>query len=75
MENKTKIVVVGLGYVGLSNAVLLSQKNKVTGVDISKVRVRLVNKRICPIEDKDLENLLKNKVSILTHPIGLRLLY
>ena len=61
MENKTKIVVVGLGYVGLSNAVLLSQKNKVTGVDISKIRVRLVNKRVCPIEDKDLEALLKNK--------------
>ena len=39
MKKKYKIVVVGLGYVGLSNAVLLAQDNEVIGVDISQERV------------------------------------
>ena len=38
-----KIVVVGLGYVGLSNAVLLAQHNELIGVDISQERVDLIN--------------------------------
>ena len=44
-----KIVVVGLGYVGLSNAVLLAQHNEVIGVDISKERVDALNARKSPI--------------------------
>lgn len=40
-----KIVVVGLGYVGLSNAVLLAQHNEVIGVDISPERVDALNAR------------------------------
>ena len=40
-----KIVVVGLGYVGLSNAVLLAQHNEVIGVDISQERVDALNAR------------------------------
>ena len=47
-----KIVVVGLGYVGLSNAILLAQKNDVIGVDISKERVDLINSRKAPIKDE-----------------------
>ncbi len=50
-----KIVVVGAGYVGLSNAVLLAQKNEVTIVDIVKERVDLINERRVPIKDKELE--------------------
>ncbi len=50
-----KIAVVGLGYVGLSNAVLLSQKNEVHAVDVDMTRVASVNDRISPIRDTELE--------------------
>lgn len=53
-----KIAVAGLGYVGLSNAVLLSQNNEVTAVDISENRVQMVNGGKCPIVDKEMEEYL-----------------
>lgn len=56
-----KIAVIGLGYVGLSNAVLLSVKNEVVAVDINKKRVDLVNKRISPIQDQEIEEYFLNK--------------
>ena len=56
-----KIVVAGIGYVGLSNAVLLAQNHDVTLVDISQERVDLINARRCPIVDPELENFLANK--------------
>lgn len=56
-----KIAVVGLGYVGLSNAVLLAQHNEVVAVDICPVRVKMVNDRVCPIVDIELEDYLSNK--------------
>lgn len=56
-----KITVVGLGYVGLSNAVLLAQAHEVIAVDISQDRVRAVNNRRSPIVDPELENYLANK--------------
>ena len=56
-----KIVVAGIGYVGLSNAVLLAQKHDVTMVDISKDRVDMINARLCPIVDPELEDFLANK--------------
>ncbi|MDB4052643.1 nucleotide sugar dehydrogenase [Octadecabacter sp.] len=49
-----KVVVIGLGYVGLSNAVLLAQHNEVIGFDISIERVDLLNARKSPIVDDDL---------------------
>ena len=49
-----KIVVIGLGYVGLANAVLLAKKNKVVGIDISHDRVNQLNKGISPIADLEL---------------------
>ena len=61
MKKKYKIVVVGLGYVGLSNAVLLAQHNHVIGVDISKERVEAINSRKCPIIDIELIDYLENK--------------
>ena len=56
-----KIIVVGLGYVGLSNAVLLAQHNEVIGVDISKERVDLLNARKSPIIDTELSQYLAEK--------------
>jgi len=50
-----------LGYVGLSNAVLLSQKNTVIGLDLDQERVRMVNDRQAPIIDSELENFFANK--------------
>jgi UDPglucose 6-dehydrogenase len=50
-----KIAVFGIGYVGLSNAVLLAQRNEVIAVDVSSERVALVNNRTSPIEDTDIE--------------------
>lgn len=55
------ITVVGIGYVGLANAVLLAQKNKVTMFDISKDKVDSVNKRISPFKDSDIQDYLLNK--------------
>jgi len=56
-----KIVVVGLGYVGLSNAVLLAQHNEVIGVDISQERVDALNARKSPIIDAELSKYLAEK--------------
>jgi len=56
-----KVAVVGLGYVGLSNAVLLAQHNQVVAVDVSQERVDAVNLRQCPIVDADLDDYLKNR--------------
>ena len=56
-----KIVVVGLGYVGLSNAVLLARHNEVIGVDISQERVDALNARKSPIIDAELSEYLAEK--------------
>lgn len=56
-----KIVVVGLGYVGLSNAVLLAQHNEVIGVDVSHERVDALNARKSPIVDAVLSEYLAEK--------------
>lgn len=56
-----KIVVVGIGYVGLSNAVLLAQHNDVTAVDLSSERVDMVKARKSPIVDPELEEFLSTR--------------
>lgn len=61
-----KIVVVGTGYVGLSNAVLLAQHNHVTAVDIIREKVEKINRRESPIADAELEEYLENKKLDLT---------
>lgn len=48
---KKHIVVFGLGYVGLSNAVLLAQHHRVTAIDMDVSRVEKVNRRVSPIVD------------------------
>ena len=55
------ITISGAGYVGISNALLLAQKNDVIAFDISSERVELLNSSISPIDDKDIEFFLKNK--------------
>ncbi len=56
-----KIAIAGLGYVGLSNAVLLAQHNQVTVVDIVQEKVNAINQCQSPIVDKEIEIYLKNK--------------
>lgn len=60
-----KIAVFGLGYVGLSNAVLLAQHNEVMAVDVTPERVDMVNARKSPIVDAELEEFLaKNPLNL-----------
>ncbi|QOD13776.1 nucleotide sugar dehydrogenase [Psychrobacter sp. 28M-43] len=56
-----KIAVVGTGYVGLSNAMLLAQHNEVVAVDIVPEKINLLNAQQSPIEDEDIEDFLSNK--------------
>ena len=56
-----KIAVAGTGYVGLSLATLLSNKNEVKAYDIVEEKVNKINKRISPIKDKEIEEYFKNK--------------
>ncbi|MBB6062814.1 UDPglucose 6-dehydrogenase [Thermosipho japonicus] len=56
-----RITIVGLGYVGLSIAVLLSQNHEVIGLDISKDKVEKINNKISPIKDNEIIDYLKHK--------------
>lgn len=61
-----KITVIGTGYVGLSNAVLLSQHNDVVAVDIDATKVDSINDGFSPIEDQDIQSFLADKPLRLT---------
>lgn len=60
------IAIAGTGYVGLSNAILLSQNHEVVALDISPDKVSKINERISPIEDAEVDNYLKNRDLHLT---------
>ena len=66
MKEKFTIAVAGTGYVGLSVAVLLAQKNKVIAVDIVPQKVELINNRKSPIQDAYIEKYLAEKELDLT---------
>ncbi len=61
-----KIAVAGIGYVGLSNAILLAQHNEVTAVDVFQEKVDFINNKKSPIIDKEIEEYLANKELNLT---------
>ena len=60
------ITVVGMGYVGLANAVLLAQHNEVRALEIMEEKVNLINDRIPPIEDSEVEKFFQTKELNLT---------
>lgn len=61
-----KIAIAGTGYVGLANAVLLAQHNEVVALDIVASKVNLLNRKLSPIEDVEIESYLQN------HSLNLR---
>lgn len=61
-----RITVAGIGYVGLSNAILLAQNNEVIALDIIKEKVDLINNKLSPIIDDEIEDYLKNRELNLT---------
>ncbi|MBD2781301.1 nucleotide sugar dehydrogenase [Xenorhabdus szentirmaii] len=56
-----KITIVGVGYVGISNGILLSQRNKVIALDIDNNKITLLNNKKSPIFDTEIENYLSEK--------------
>ena len=61
-----KIAIAGTGYVGLSNAILLSQHNRVTAVDLLREKVDMINARKSPLVDREITEYLENKPLDLT---------
>ena len=61
-----KITVIGMGYVGLANAILLAQHNQVMAVDIVPEKVEMINARKSPIVDREIQSYLEEKTLALT---------
>ncbi|PKH60646.1 UDP-glucose 6-dehydrogenase [Shewanella sp. Choline-02u-19] len=70
-----KVAVAGTGYVGLSNAMLLSQKHEVIAVDIIPEKVDMLNKQRSPIADTEIEDFLANKTLNFTATLDKKLAY
>ena len=70
-----KIAIAGTGYVGLSNAMLLSQHHDVIAVDIIEEKVKLLNDKLSPIVDAEIEDFLANKPLSFTATLDKELAY
>ena len=70
-----KIAVVGLGYVGLSNSILLSRYHSVCALDIDQSRVSAVNSKQCPLHDEHMQHYLTNEALNLTATTDARRAY
>jgi UDPglucose 6-dehydrogenase len=75
MSQKNKITVVGSGYVGMSLAVLLAQRHKVTLLDLDSTRVKKINANISTIEDSDIESFLTDKKLSLSATLDKKIAY
>ncbi|GGP50258.1 nucleotide sugar dehydrogenase [Shewanella saliphila] len=69
------VTIAGTGYVGLSNAVLLAQHNKVIALDIMQEKVDLLNNKVSPIVDNEIEHYLQNEVLDFTATLDKNLAY
>lgn len=70
-----KIAIAGTGYVGLSNAMLLAQHNDVIAVDIVEEKINLLNNKLSPIVDTEIEDFLENKTLSFTATLDKQLAY
>lgn len=70
-----KIAIAGIGYVGLSNAMLLSQNHEVVALDLIPEHIEQLNNKISPIKDVDIENFLTNKNLNFTATLDKELAY
>ena len=75
LDKKIVCAIAGTGYVGLSNAILLAQNNKVYAVDIVPEKVDLINNKKSPIVDKEIEEYLATKDLDLTATLDAKLAY
>lgn len=75
MDKKYTVAIAGTGYVGLSNAILLSQHNRVFAVDVLQEKVDLINQKKSPIVDKEIEEYLKERELDLTATTDGRMAY
>jgi UDPglucose 6-dehydrogenase len=75
MDEKMKIAIVGTGYVGLSNAMLLAQHTEVIAVDIMAEKIELLNNKKSPIVDVEIEDFLANKDLNFTATLDKELAY